>query len=280
MFITPLAGADPETGRLVNSFEELRPEERELAPPPYDSQEEASMAQFLTIMRHFRYILESQGAPLKGSLIHLNGWNRIPQREYNPVGKIRKSLFTDPESMPASASFLISGIRRRDALFEIGATALIPPKGPGEYRKEISLAPHGNTGFYLPAVKAGLLVFTAGEVSLDLSVPCFVNRFSDIKDEGRFLQYGRCHEEKPIMVQAWNIYQQLKSYVEHYSSSMQDVVHQTLYMLNPADYPALERIATLFYGSKLPPTTVVPCLDCSPYPEGEVEIELVAVAPE
>ena len=69
--------------------------------------------------------------------------------------------------------------------------------------------------------------------------------------------------------------------MEHYGAPIENTVHQTLYMTNPADYPALERIATLFYGPKLPPTTVVPSVEISPYPdEIELEIELVALANE
>lgn len=277
IFTTPLAGVDPETQRLVNRFEELSPEERELAEPPYSAKEEASVAQHLMIFRHIRRILESQGAPL-GSHIHQNGWLRIPMQEFGPTAKVRRRLFAGRENMAASTALPVSGIRREDAVFEYEIVALIPPKGPSQYRKETAMDAHPLCGFYLPAVKAGPFVFTAGEVAIETSVPCFVNRFSDLQDEGRFLPYGRVHEEKSIMTEAWFVYKKLKSYVETYGSSMENVVHQSVYMVNPADYPALERIATLFYGSKLPPTSLVPIVGATPYPEAKLEIELIAVS--
>jgi len=61
---------------------------------------------------------------------------------------------------------------------------------------------------------------------------------------------------------------------------MEDVVHQSVYMVNPADYPVVESVANIFYGSKLPPTTVIPVLAASPFPSPRVplEIELVSLA--
>ena len=279
IFTTPLAGVDPETGRLVNRLEELSAEDRELAEHPYDAKEEAAMAQHLTIFRHVRRILETQGAPLE-SIIHNNGWLRIPMRDFPPLAKVRRKLFARPGGANPCTSFPMSGIRRGDALFEYEVIALTPPKTPGEYRKEILMDTHPLTGYYVAALKAGPFVFTAGEVALDTTVPTHINDFSCLKDEGYFLPYGRVHEEKPIMAQAWYVYQLLKSYTETNRSSMENVVHQTVFMANPADYPALERVATLFYGSKLPPTSLVPILTTSPFEEATLEIEVVAIAQE
>ena len=139
---------------------------------------------------------------------------------------------------------------------------------------------HPISGYNIAAVKAGPFVFTNGEVAVDTTVPTHIDDFSYLKDEGRFLPYGRVHEDKPIMAQAWFAYQLLKSYTEDNRSSMENVVHQTVYIVNPAEYPSLERIATLFYGSKLPPTSIVPILGCTPYEQAQFEIELIAVAKE
>ncbi len=281
IFTTPLAGVDPETGRLVNSLEELCPEDRELAPTPYDAKDEARIAQFLLAMRHTRHILESQKAPFPASLLHLSGWLRFPFREeYGQLSQVRQRLFaTQTENRHTSSSKTVSGLRREDALHEHSVIALIPPSGRAGYRKEFAPFSPSMSPYHQPALKAGPFVFTVGEVSFDANVPYFFSRFSELQDEGRFLTYGRVHEEKPIMVQSWKIYAGLRSYLERYAVSMQDVVHQTVYMTNPADYPAQERIATLFYGAKLPPTTVVPVTGLSPYAECELEIELVAAAP-
>ena len=59
---------------------------------------------------------------------------------------------------------------------------------------------------------------------------------------------------------------------------MDDVVHQAVYMVHPAEVPARERMAALFCGAKLPPTTLVPVLGATPYREATLESEVVAVA--
>jgi hypothetical protein len=46
--------------------------------------------------------------------------------------------------------------------------------------------------------------------------------------------------------------------------------------MNPAEYPIVERMATLFFGSKLPPTTIVPIQGVSPFREALLEIEITA----
>lgn len=277
IFTTPIPGVDPETGRMVNCLEDLCQEDKELAEPPYFGRGEAAVTQHLTIFRHFRRILDSQGISL-GSQIHQNGWLRIPTQEFGPLAKVRQNLFGGVENMGTCTSVTLSGIRREDALFEYSLIALIPPKNDNEYRKETPKAGHPFAGYYLPALKAGPLLFTSGEGAIETETGCVVNSFSVVRDEGRFVLYGRVHEEKPIMAEAWYVYQRLKSDLEENGSSMENVVHQSVYMVNPADYPVLESVATLFYGSRLPPTSLIPICGTSPIREVKLEIEVIAAA--
>ncbi len=122
------------------------------------------------------------------------------------------------------------------------------------------------------------MVLTAGEVAIDTSVPRLVNGFDQLVGEGRGLAFGRIHEDKPIMAESWCIYSKLKNYIEASGATMGDVVHQSVYMVHPSEFPALERIAALFFGAKLPPTTLVPVLGATPYRDATLEIEIVAVA--
>jgi len=272
IFTTPVPGVDPETGKLVTRVAELKKEEQELAEPPYTPKGEALAAQQLMTFRHIRHILESQGSSLAWQL-RQNGWLRIPMREFGPVAKVRKRLFSGENAGPFT-SLTVSGVRREDAFFEYSVIALVPPKGPNDHKREILMATHGIASYYVGALKSGPYVVTAGEVPVDTKVPCIVNKFSDLKGEESFLDYGRVHEAKSIMAEAYFVYRELKSCMAIHGSSMENVVHQTVYMANPADYPALERIATLFYGSELPPTTLIPILGTSPFAEAKLEIEV------
>jgi enamine deaminase RidA (YjgF/YER057c/UK114 family) len=272
IFTTPLPGVDPETGKLVSRFAELRKEEQTLAEPPYTAKGEALAVQQIMAFRHIRRILESQGSSLAWQL-RQNGWLRIPMREFGPVAKVRRKLFSGENAGPFT-SLTVSGVRREDAFFEYSVIALVPPKGPNDHKRQIVMAPHGIASYYVGALKSGPYVVTAGEVPVDTKVPCVVKKFADLKGEETFLDYGRVHETKAIMAEAYFVYRELKSCMEIHGSSMGNVVHQTVYMANPADYPALERIATLFYGSELPPTTLIPILGTSPFAQATLEIEL------
>jgi len=273
LFTSPLSGINPETRRLATCFSDLSEQERELVEPPYSRQGESVVAQHIMLFRHVRKILESQGSSLAYQL-RQNGWLTIPLREFGPVSRVRRRLFSGENTGPFT-SLTVSGVRTESAAFEYSVIALVPPRNAGEHKREALMPPHGIASYYIGAARSGPYVIAAGEVPVDMSIPGAITRFSDLKDTGRFLSVGRVHEDRPIMAKAWFVYQKLKSCLEDYGSAMDRVVWQRVFMAEPADYPALERVATLFYGARLPPTTIVPILDTSPYPEAGLEIEVI-----
>ncbi len=276
LFTSPLPGVNPETRRLVSSVSELTKEEQEILEPPYSARAESLVGQHIMQFRHIRRILESEGSSLSSQL-RQNGWLRIPLREFGPVSRARKRMFSGANTGPFT-SLTISGTRTEDAAFEYSAIALIPPKSAEQHRREVVTLPHGIASYYIGAVRSGPYIITAGEVPVDTSVPGAIGGFADLNDEGRYLGFGRLHEDKPILAKAWFVYQRLKSCLEQYGGSMDHVISQRVFLAQPADYPALERVATLFYGAQLPPTTLVPILDTSPYPEAGLEIEVIGLA--
>ena len=275
IFTSQIAGIDAATGRPVQDFGALTAAERELLEPPYTPEEETAVAQHAVIFRHMREILKSQGAPL-GSHIHQNTWLQIPMQAFGPVAKLRARLFAGSGNQAVSTALPISRLRRHDAIQEVAILALVPPGQHGSHRKVNPMAVHPLSGFYLPVVKAGPYALTAGEVGIDTSVPRFMGRYSDLGDEGRFLPYGRVHEEKQVTVEAWWVYKKLETYLKASGMTMDDVVHQSVFMTQPAEFPALERIAEQFFGPKLPPTSLVPIKGTTPYPQATLEIEVIA----
>jgi len=275
VFTTPLAGVDPATGQLVDRLSQLTAEERALTEPPYSADQEAAVAQHMMIFRHVRRILESQGGSLQGQ-VRMNGWLRIPFQEFGPLARVRKRMFSGPSMQTPATSFPMSGVRRKNALFEWQTIALLPPREERDPRKSITMPQHPLAPYQVPALFAGPFLFTAGEVAIDTRVPHVVGGFADLEGEARQFSYGRVHAENPIMAQSIFIYEKLKSYVEAYGLTMERTLHQTVYIMNPAEYPIVERIATLFFGSKLPPTTIVPIQGVSPFREALLEIEITA----
>ncbi len=274
VFTSPLPGVNPDTGEIACRFSELTKEERELTEPPYSKEGESLVTQHIMQFRHARRILESQGSSLAWQL-RQNGWLTIPMREFGPVSRVRRRLFAGPNTGPFT-SLRVSGTRNANAAFEYSVVALIPPERPGDHKRGSVMSPHGIASYYIGAVRSGPYVIAAGEVPVDTTVPGAIGGFADLRDAGRLLGIGRVHEDKPILAKAWFVYQKLKACMNDHGSSMEEVVSQRVFMAQPDDYPALERIATLFYGPQLPPTTVVPILDTSPYPEAGLEIEVIA----
>jgi enamine deaminase RidA (YjgF/YER057c/UK114 family) len=80
------------------------------------------------------------------------------------------------------------------------------------------------------------------------------------------------------MGQAHYVYGLIGEALGRYGCTMRDVLHQTMYLVEPAHFPALERIATLHYGVRFPPTTLVPIRGASPFREARLEIEVSAHA--
>ena len=110
------------------------------------------------------------------------------------------------------------------------------------------------------------------------SVLSMVDRSKALNGGLRNLQYGRIHREVPLMAQAQFVYELIGEGLASYGCSFADVTHQTVYLVDVGDYPALERMAILHYGRRFPPTTVVPILGASPFRETLLEIEVTAVA--
>lgn len=286
LFTTPVAGVGPRSGALVTRIADLEPDDRALAGEVATPRDESLVAQHLALWRNVRRILDSQGVPFE-NVLHQNGWLRISMRDFVPVARVRSRLFGSGPGRTAATSFPVSGTRRDDAAFEYSVIAVIPSSAPSTlhpapWTKQIKAPSHGVGPYYLAAVQAGPFVLTAGEVPINAAVPKHVDTAADLDldDELRLLQYGRAHRERPIMAQAHYVYRLLFEALEAYGCGPRDVVHQTVYMVDAADFPALERIATLSFGPRLPPTTLVPILGTSPFAEARLEIEFVLVATE
>ena len=138
----------------------------------------------------------------------------------------------------------------------------MPPKRPGEFAKEVVTSPNlpGIQAYAHGAIaaRAGTLLFTAGDVGIDQHTGQLISSFADLADRADGLGYGRTHADQPLLPQAWHYFQDLKALLEANGASLESVVHQNFYLRDLAETPALERVAALFYGRKLPPTTAVP----------------------
>jgi len=278
IFTTPIAGVDLDVGTVVSTFRQLDRDEQHLGDPPYTRQGESIAAQQVMVFRHIERILQSQGSSLAWQL-RQNGWLRVGMREFGPASQVRKRLFSGGNTAPLT-SVQVSGLRHLDAHFEYGVIALVPPQGKADHVRRLLDNPHGIASYYVGAASCGPYVMTAGEVPVDTSAPRVIQRFADLEGPARMLGYGRIDEPMPVVAQAHFVYSQLQKCVSSLGSSMRSVIHQTVFMTQPSDYLAVERVATLYFGATLPASTLIPILSTSPYSAAEIEIEVVALTHE
>lgn len=281
VFTTPVSGAEPETGRIAVSRDALTEEERSLLDPEYfNPRDEALAVEHVLMWRNIRRILEATGVPFD-NILHQNNWLTVSMQHYVPVTRVRSRLFGRPQARTAATSLPISALRTPGAAFECSVTGLGAQHEAAGFRKEIRLSAHGVGPYYVGAVKAGPCVFAAGEVPVLATPgkrPQMIARAADLHDGLRLLDFGRVHCEYPLMAQTHCVYELIREALAAYGCGLQDVLHQTIYLVEPAHFPAAERIATLHYGVRLPPTTLVPIRGASPFRETLLEIEVTAHA--
>ena len=273
VFLSNTVGINPTTGALATSMNDLGDDARRFAENPWTRpDDQATLAQTWWIFRHLASVLEDQGASL-GDLLKLNGWLAFDQREFAPVAAVRGVLFPRRDVMPASSSLAISALVPAGARLSYEAVALVPD---AHARKDVGDDPSRATRYYVFSVRGGPLVFTFGELPVDMGTRQVIEAFEQLDEPGRLLPFGRIHPDAGIQARAWFVYQRHRSHLAACAASFRDVVHQTVFLADPGEYPALERVAALFFGPELPPTTIVPIRPGAPVPGARLEIELVA----
>jgi 2-iminobutanoate/2-iminopropanoate deaminase len=113
-------------------------------------------------------------------------------------------------------------------------------------------------GPYSQAVKAGNLVFVAGQVAIDPRTGALIQ--GDIRDQTK------------------RVLENIKAILEATSLSMDHVVKTTVFMKNMADFSKMNDVYGAYFRSGPPARTTVQAGNLPP--GAEVEIEAVAYAPD
>ena len=281
VFTTPVSGADAQTGLVATTRDALNGDERAMLDDDYfDPRQEALAVEQMLMWRNVKRILAATGVPFE-NILHQNNWLTVSMQHYVPVTRVRARLFGLATARTAATSLPISAVRTPGAAFECSVTGVIAGHESAGFRKEIRVDSHGVGPYYVGAVKAGPCVFAAGEVPVRTTAgagPQLIAQAADLQDDLKRLNFGRIHAEYPLMAQAHCVYELIGDALARYGCTLKDVLHQTVYLVEPAHYPALERVATLHYGVRLPPTTLVPIRGASPFAATLLEIEVTAHA--
>jgi 2-iminobutanoate/2-iminopropanoate deaminase len=113
-------------------------------------------------------------------------------------------------------------------------------------------------GPYSPAVKVGDTIYVAGQVPVDpISGQVLLG---DVKSETR------------------QVLNNIKSILEGCGSSMADVVRCGVYLINAADFQAMNEVYAEFFGEAKPARTTI-IVAALPLKDAKVEIDAIAYKP-
>lgn len=113
-------------------------------------------------------------------------------------------------------------------------------------------------GPYSQAVKAGNLIFVAGQVAIDPKTGTLIQ--GDIKDQTR------------------RVLENIKAVLEAASLSMDHVVKSSVFLKNIADFSKMNDVYATYFRSGPPARTTVQAGNLPP--GAEIEIDVVAYAPD
>ena len=231
--------------------------------------------QGLRTFENLQQVLKLAGATI-ADILKVNGWVDLPMREYGAVVLARRQFFDATErNMMASTGLAVGGCSEPGALLSFDAIALLPEaNAPG--KQVTGLASPIASPYVAGAAKGGGFIFTSGEIPVVMPQGDVVTACDKLPDEGRFMRFGHIEPESGMEARAWYVYKTLEAYLEKLDASLDQVVHQTVFIEDARQFPVLERVATMYFGACLPPTTVVPISDTTPFRSAELEIDFVA----
>jgi enamine deaminase RidA (YjgF/YER057c/UK114 family) len=278
VFLSAIRGINPQTGRVGRKLEEMDAGTRKfLATGRYhtDAAEESLRVQTALSHLHMRRILESQG----GSISNLVNVRQITAAHPVETGRNHPLrvhyIGASKAESPCRTSFYVPSLGAEDgAAIMYDGVALLP----GEWKKGGEVRPEFEMTHLPMTQRAGPYIFTTGYIAMDKVAHERVQRFPQIADAGRYFGLTRLDDEEAILAESWHIYRAIAFLLEQAGSSMSRVVHQYVLLRNVAHYAAVERIANVVYGGKLPATTIVGTVNIGPYPNLLIEIFCVALA--
>ncbi|MBI2854585.1 MAG: hypothetical protein HYX87_06680 [Chloroflexi bacterium] len=254
LFFDGVRGVDSQTGRPVTTLDEVGEEAKsELEGLYIDPTSEAMKAQFwLLYNRYFRLILESQGASMD-DILHTWGYYRHGMKEAAEREYLRRKLHQKVERSAPSTGCRLSNLSIiSDVVIIRGAVALLP----GDIKKQsLRYSDTDVVGRYSALARGGPYWLAAGMIAVDIAKQEHIVSFGDLEDEGRFLAQSRIDDNETIMAKAWHIYHYM---LDNIQTRPEEVIHQTLYMVNPLEWPAVQSVANIVFGGHIPPTTIIP----------------------
>ncbi len=135
---------------------------------------------------------------------------------------------------------------------------------------------HPMSASYVGMVRVGSLVFAAGEVPVDCEARRPLGSLGDLPTTLRPPLSDRPEPLPAVLPQALAVYDNLRRGLQALGVGPDQVLHQTIYGVDPGDRDAIDRAACRVFGAPPPLTSFAPVLGASPWPRTRLEIEVFA----
>jgi enamine deaminase RidA (YjgF/YER057c/UK114 family) len=277
IFFSGIQGINPATGRLGMRFSELAPTAQDALVHNWmnsDSGAEKLRTQIAFGLAHLKAVMEHEGGTIE-SLVRQNFFTTINMKSWG-AGTLgyRATVYPGKSAAPTTTAVSVPAVNENpDATFVTDPIGLLP----GPWERQAGVDTDLDMSHLPMTVIAGPLVFTTGYVGMDKNLHGPVTRLDQLRDSGRLLGADQFHMNETIVAQAWLIYSAVSRMLEGAGASIGRVVLQKVLMRDASQYPTVERVARIFFGGRLPPTTVMGCSDIGPYPGLEFEVETIAL---
>ena len=273
LFSSLVAGADPQCGEAVRQVRDLTARAKQLLGPLAQRASRRSLSFFVqqaAMWDHLLAILEVAGIDSRATLYHMS-WMRRPMSIFAD-GSVTRSIMEHTGDYLLTC-FPTSGVRTVGAELEGRIVAILPESG---LRKVVRLPLHGISNSYFGAIAVGPYLFAAGEVPVDTDNATIVDRATLLEPPRNRSNFGKPYEEQSAQPQTHYIYSLYEKTLAAYGADLSRAVHQTIYLSDVADGPALEGVISERFPGGPPATTIVPILGASPFAATRLELELTA----
>jgi enamine deaminase RidA (YjgF/YER057c/UK114 family) len=273
LFSSQIGGAHPHSGQVYRHERDLSTRARQLLGSLEQRASRQNLPFFLqqaAMWDHFLGVLDAFEIDHKAILYHMN-WMRRPMSVFLD-GSVTRGIMSYTGDYLLTC-FPASGVRTPAAELEGRIVAILPDGG---LTKDVRVPIHGISNSYFGAIKVGPYLFAAGEVPVDTDSWTIVDRAALLAPPRKIMPFGKPYEEPSIQAQTHYIYSLYEKTLAAYGAGLSNAVHQSVYLTNASDGPALERVFSDRFGDGPPATTVVPIVGASPFEATRLELELTA----
>jgi enamine deaminase RidA (YjgF/YER057c/UK114 family) len=134
------------------------------------------------------------------------------------------------------------------------------------------------------ALRSGPFIWPSGQTGKHPATEKYIQHWSELPEDVPGLKSGNRHvdyREGPMSAQAWLTYDNLFKIIGERGCTKNDVLHETIYIKNIDQLPALDRVRRQIWPDpgNAPAATVVQTVDIGMVPIAQLEIDFVALHP-